>query len=182
MAWLLSGSVIAWRTLRLADQRGIPGVRVGQAIVVLVASTIFLVFTTEKGFMVGEVINNTIRVHIGSAYALKLGESGKDLQFTGDVTYGLARRIEELTEAHPDIRQIELNSPGGSIAEAVAAAKSISGNRLATVVSRERCGRRSTRISRRSRRWAIRRVARRVAVRVCTLWRRCRFRRARQQS
>ena len=131
------GSLITWRTLQLASERGIRSSRVGQAAVILMSSPFVLIFLMGDGFSVGEVFNKSVRVMLGGAYKFELSDENKELVLSGEVTYGLARKLEEQLKAHSSVRRIWLSSDGGTIQEAADAAKVITAHHLNTAVSHE---------------------------------------------
>ncbi len=65
-------------------------------------------------------------------YLLEVTPDGRTLRFQGEITYGLTARLEELLAAAPDMRQIELTSPGGLVFEARGAAQVILAAGLST--------------------------------------------------
>ncbi len=51
-------------------------------------------------------------------YSLTVAENGRDLVFSGEITFGLTKRIRALLDETPSIETLVLTSPGGHIYEA----------------------------------------------------------------
>jgi hypothetical protein len=71
------------------------------------------------------------------AYALKLLPNGTTLAFSGGVKFGLARDVQALLDASPNINTIELDSPGGRLGAAEQLSQLITARGLNTYVSGE---------------------------------------------
>jgi hypothetical protein len=108
-----------------------------QRIVALIAVPYPLVFGIANGFSVGNVITNSAKAALGSAYDFQVLGRGAELELSGAVNYGLAARLEQELKDHPRISRLRLDSVGGDIAEAIHAAKLIAAHNLDTVVSDE---------------------------------------------
>lgn len=67
-----------------------------------------------------------------STYALSVSESGETLLFSGDITFGLTKRVNALIEANPNLQSVSLTSSGGHIYEARGVAKLILSHKLDT--------------------------------------------------
>ena len=66
-------------------------------------------------------------------YSLTLSNDAEALIFDGEVTFGLTQAIKALLLHHPEVRQIQLTSPGGHIYEARGTAKLIQARGLSTL-------------------------------------------------
>lgn len=132
---LVIGTMVTWRCLNRSAEKGKRSARWLQGIVALSSAPIVLVFVFGAGFHVGDVITNSAKAALGSAY--DLGVRGRELELSGEVNYGLADRLENELKEHPSISKLRLDSVGGSIAEAMYAANIIAAHNLDTVVSEE---------------------------------------------
>lgn len=72
------------------------------------------------------------RLEREAKYTLTLTEDGIGLNFEGEVTFGLTKRLAILLKEHPNVTRLDLSSPGGLIYEARGTAKLIQQHRLAT--------------------------------------------------
>jgi hypothetical protein len=68
-------------------------------------------------------------------YQLRLHDKGAELEILGDIGFGLTGQVQGFLNAHPDIRQVRLNSVGGRIAEARLLRDLIESKRLSTVTT-----------------------------------------------
>lgn len=68
-------------------------------------------------------------------YSLTLSADGASLIFDGEVTFGLTKALQTLLDSHPDVRRLNLSSPGGLIHEARGAARLIAARELETQAS-----------------------------------------------
>lgn len=62
---------------------------------------------------------------------------GGQFRFEGEIAIGSTERLRELIETHPEIRRIDLDSPGGHIFEARGLARLVKDHGLATQVTRD---------------------------------------------
>ncbi len=134
---LVVGSVVTWRCFKRSAKKGRRSARWLQGIVVLIAAPYLLCFVCSEGFAVGNVITGSVKAALGSAYDFRVLGGGAELELSGDVTYGLADRLEEELKDHPSILSVRLDSGGGKIGEAMQAAKIIAAHKLDTVVGDE---------------------------------------------
>jgi hypothetical protein len=68
------------------------------------------------------------------AYAFRVLRDGRELEFSGGITFGAAKDLQRFLDAMPAVQVVHLNSPGGRIAEAARMAYLISARKLATYV------------------------------------------------
>ncbi|NIZ15037.1 hypothetical protein, partial [Phaeobacter sp. HF9A] len=68
-------------------------------------------------------------------YRLELSPDRRVLRFEGEITYGLKPRILQAVNATPELREIQLTSPGGQVFAARAAAQAILAAGLTTSAS-----------------------------------------------
>jgi hypothetical protein len=86
--------------------------------------------------MTGTYLTNGIRALPVPLWTVKV--QGDRIIVSGEFERGLANAFKDAIDAHPEVRQVELNSPGGLISESLAMAKEVSERRLDTLV-REHC-------------------------------------------
>ncbi len=67
-----------------------------------------------------------------AAYTLRVSENGETLLFSGDITFGLTKRADELIKTNPTLRSVNLTSAGGHIYEARGFARLILNQKLDT--------------------------------------------------
>ena len=132
---LVVGSMVTWRCFNRSAEKGIRSARWLQGIVALIAAPFLLVTIFGEGFSIGNVITNSAKAALGSAYDFRV--RGAELELSGDVTYGLANRLEEELKDHPSASTIRLNNNGGLISEAYRVGQIIAAHQLDTVVSEE---------------------------------------------
>lgn len=65
---------------------------------------------------------------------LDLASGDRELRLTGDLTEGLAERVEALLATHPQVERLILDSDGGLVEEAVALGRIVRSRHLATHV------------------------------------------------
>jgi hypothetical protein len=134
---LTMGSVVSFRSLGRSVEKGRKAAQWVQGIIVLVAAPYLLITVFGKGFEVGHSLTESAKAALGGAYEFQVPDSGAELQVSGEVTFGLADRLQEELDAHPNVSRIRLESVGGDIGEASRAAEIISARELDTVVSRK---------------------------------------------
>ena len=81
----------------------------------------------------GETFETRMRRERAALYVLAPDATGQRLRFEGEITYGLTTRVQALLETGPELREIELTSPGGHVYEARGAAQAITAAGLDTV-------------------------------------------------
>ena len=106
-----------------------------QGIIAVVAAPFLLSTLLGEGFLAGNILTNSAKAALGSAYDLVVPDQGIELELSGDVTYGLADRLKQELKTHPGVTRIRLDSRGGDVNEASRAAEVIAGHKLDTVVS-----------------------------------------------
>ncbi|TNJ48181.1 hypothetical protein [Phaeobacter sp. B1627] len=84
-----------------------------------------------------ETFETQMRRERAARYVLEPDASGERLRFEGEITYGLTARLQALLATLPELREIELTSPGGHVYEARGAAQAIAAAGLETVASGE---------------------------------------------
>jgi hypothetical protein len=67
-------------------------------------------------------------------YAFRVLRDGRELEFSGGITFGAAKDLQRFLDAMPAVRVVHLNSPGGRVTEAARMAYLISVRKLATYV------------------------------------------------
>jgi hypothetical protein len=67
-------------------------------------------------------------------YAFRVLRDGRELEFSGGITFGAAKDFQRFLDAMPAVQIVHLNSPGGRIAEAVRIGRLISARKLSTYV------------------------------------------------
>jgi GYF domain 2 len=67
-------------------------------------------------------------------YAFRVLRDGRELEFSGGITFGAAKDFQRFVDAMPAVQIVHLNSPGGRIAEAVRIGRLISARKLSTYV------------------------------------------------
>jgi GYF domain 2 len=67
-------------------------------------------------------------------YAFRVLRDGRELEFSGGITFGAAKDLQRFLDAMPAVQVVHLNSPGGRTAEAARMAYLISVRKLATYV------------------------------------------------
>jgi hypothetical protein len=67
-------------------------------------------------------------------YAFRVLRDGRELEFSGGITFGAAKDLQRFLDAMPAVQVVHLNSPGGRVAEAARMAYLISVRKLATYV------------------------------------------------
>lgn len=67
-----------------------------------------------------------------ATYALTVSEDGETLLFSGDITFGLTKRVTDLIAANPNLQSVSLTSEGGHIYEARGVARVILSQKLNT--------------------------------------------------
>jgi hypothetical protein len=134
---LTMGSVVSFRSLNRSVENGRKAAQWVQGIIVLVAAPYLLITVFGKGFEVGHSLTASAKAALGGAYDIQVPDPGVELQLSGDVTFGLADRLQEELDAHPKVLRVRLESRGGDMGEASRAAEIISARQLDTVVSRK---------------------------------------------
>jgi hypothetical protein len=77
-------------------------------------------------------------VSASTRYTIRQGRGGpRGVLFTGEMAFGSAKALEVYLAEHPDVKSIELNSPGGSFQEASRIAKLVRQRKLVTFVRQE---------------------------------------------
>ncbi|MFT6459677.1 hypothetical protein [Pseudophaeobacter arcticus] len=66
-------------------------------------------------------------------YSLTVSEDGRALVFTGEITFGLTKAIKAQLLRHPEVKQLQLTSPGGHIYEARGVARLIQAQGISTL-------------------------------------------------
>jgi hypothetical protein len=67
-------------------------------------------------------------------YAFRVLRDGRELEFSGGITFGAAKDFQRFLDAMPAVQIVHLNSPGGRIAEAERIGRLISARKLSTYV------------------------------------------------
>ncbi len=67
-----------------------------------------------------------------ATYTLTVSEDGETLLFSGDITFGLTKRVTDLIAANPNLQSVSLTSAGGHIYEARGVARVILSQKLNT--------------------------------------------------
>jgi hypothetical protein len=67
-------------------------------------------------------------------YAFRVLRDGRELEFSGGITFGAAKDFQRFLDAMPAVQIVHLNSPGGRIAEAGRIGRLISARKLSTYV------------------------------------------------
>jgi hypothetical protein len=134
---LTIGSLVSFRSLNRSVAKGRKAAQWVQGIIVLVAAPYLLLTVLGQGFTVGHFLTESAKTALGGAYQFQVPDPGVELQLSGEVTFGLADRLQEQLDAHPKVSRIRLESVGGDIGEASRAAEIISARELDTVVSRK---------------------------------------------
>jgi hypothetical protein len=75
-----------------------------------------------------------LRVPDPPDYALTVSDDGKSFEFSGLVDFGLTRDLRALSNAHPGVKRLVLDSGGGYIAEARGAVTVLQAQGIATHV------------------------------------------------
>ncbi len=132
---LIIGSVVTFRSLNRSVEKGRQIAKWLQGVIVLIAAPFLLITLWGRGFDVGDVITDSAKAALGSAYDFRV--RGSELELSGEVNYGLADRLENELKEHPSVSTLRLASVGGAIAEAKRAAKIIAAHHLDTVVGEE---------------------------------------------
>jgi hypothetical protein len=132
---LIIGSGITWRCLDRGVRNGRRSARWLQGIIAVVATPFLLSTLFGEGFLAGNILTNSAKAALGSAYDMRAPDHGIELRLSGEVTYGLADRLKHELETHPGVARIRLESPGGDVNEASRAAEIIARHQLDTVVS-----------------------------------------------
>jgi hypothetical protein len=81
-----------------------------------------------------EIVTGDARV---GAHEFQIVGNGQTLQFSGGITFGVAREFEQFLNAMGSIRTVELNSTGGRILEAQNISDMIRSRNLATFVAKD---------------------------------------------
>lgn len=68
------------------------------------------------------------------SYAFRVLRDGRELEFSGGITFGAAKDLQRFLDAMPAVQVVHLNSPGGRVAEVARMAYLISVRKLATYV------------------------------------------------
>lgn len=72
-----------------------------------------------------------------SKYSFEISEDGKSLALTGSLELGITDSFKQQLDAHPQVKQIVLDSTGGNIFQARGLSKTIQQNGLSTLVAGE---------------------------------------------
>jgi hypothetical protein len=67
-------------------------------------------------------------------YAFRVLRDGRELEFSGGITFGAAKDFQRFLDAMPAIQVVHLNSPGGRVAEAERIGHLLSARKLSTYV------------------------------------------------
>jgi hypothetical protein len=134
---LSAGSIVTWQSLSTSKNARARYAFLIRLTVVVIATPFILVTATSDGFITGQVFNDSAKRTLGRPYKINLNASGSELSFSGSVTYGLADELDAQLSAHPHIRQIKLDSPGGLLLEGRHASRIIQAHELDTLVTGE---------------------------------------------
>jgi hypothetical protein len=86
----------------------------------------------------GPQINELYKIYRGDeeidGYAFRVLRDGRELEFSGGITFGAAKDFQRFLDAMPAVQVVHLNSPGGRIAEAGRIGHLLSARKLSTYV------------------------------------------------
>jgi len=107
-----------------------------------VAKVLVIVGAAESvaGFALvgGPQINELYKIYRGDeeigGYAFRVLRDGRELEFSGGITFGAAKDFQRFLDAMPAVQVVHLNSPGGRIAEAGRIGRLLSARKLSTYV------------------------------------------------
>jgi hypothetical protein len=107
-----------------------------------VAKVLVIVGAAESvaGFALvgGPKINELYKIYRGDeemgGYAFRVLRDGRELEFSGGITFGAAKDFQRFLDAMPAVQVVHLNSPGGRIAEAGRIGRLLSARKLSTYV------------------------------------------------
>lgn len=146
-AWILAAAVLVWQVVglwRSAERRAVENhrngrrafwSRVAQVMAVLgvleFMSTFAATGEPELGAMWRVAFEGDPDI---PAVDLRLSPDGQTLVLNGGIKYGLAGNIETILDAAPQVKSLELTSPGGRISEAIKVFDVIRSRHLNTLV------------------------------------------------
>jgi len=134
---LVLASLALWRSLALIGRRNFVTENLSTLTRLVVVLTLFP--TMLAGFFLGlpysgESLSEALQESGGPTWSLTLSDAEDSVRISGEIQSGLGDALEDLLQAYPGIKRLELESPGGHVNEGLALATLVEKYSLDTAV------------------------------------------------